>query len=40
MIEKVLAIISLLHNWVYLIIFLAAFLEGAAFMGFLVPGRP
>jgi len=39
MIEKVLAIIGLLQHWVYLIIFLVAFLEGAAFMGFLVPGE-
>jgi membrane protein DedA with SNARE-associated domain len=39
MIDKVLAIVHLLGQWSYLIIFLAAFLEGAAFMGFLVPGE-
>lgn len=39
MIEKLLDIIDLLGHWSYLIIFLAAFLESAAFMGFLVPGE-
>lgn len=38
-IEKLLAIISLLGHWVYLVIFLAAFLESSAFMGLLVPGE-
>ncbi len=39
MIEKLLDIIDLLGHWSYLIIFLASFLESAAFMGFLVPGE-
>ena len=39
MIEKLFDIISLLGNWGYLVLFLAAFLESAAFMGFLVPGE-
>jgi membrane protein DedA with SNARE-associated domain len=39
MIEKVLAIVRLLGQWSYLVIFLAAFLEGAAFMGFIIPGE-
>ena len=39
MIEKLFNIISLLGNWGYLVLFLAAFLESAAFMGFLVPGE-
>jgi len=39
MIEKLFDVIELLGHWSYLIIFLAAFLESAAFMGFLVPGE-
>ena len=39
MIDKIFAIVQLLGHWSYLIIFLAAFLEGAAFMGFLIPGE-
>jgi len=39
MIDKIFAIVHLLGHWSYLIIFLAAFLEGAAFMGFLIPGE-
>ena len=39
MIEKLLDLIELLGHWSYLIIFLAAFLESAAFMGFIVPGE-
>jgi membrane protein DedA with SNARE-associated domain/membrane-associated phospholipid phosphatase len=39
MIEKLLGLIDLLGHWSYLIIFLASFLESAAFMGFLVPGE-
>ncbi len=39
MLDRLLDIISLLGHWGYLIIFLAAFLESAAFMGFLVPGE-
>lgn len=39
MIDRIFAIVQLLGHWSYLIIFLAAFLEGAAFMGFLVPGE-
>jgi membrane protein DedA with SNARE-associated domain/membrane-associated phospholipid phosphatase len=39
MIEKLLDIIDLLGHWSYLIIFLASFLESAAFLGFLVPGE-
>jgi membrane protein DedA with SNARE-associated domain len=39
MIDRIFAIVHLLGHWSYLIIFLAAFLEGAAFMGFLVPGE-
>ncbi len=39
MIDRIFAIVHLLGHWSYLIIFLAAFLEGAAFMGFLIPGE-
>jgi membrane protein DedA with SNARE-associated domain/membrane-associated phospholipid phosphatase len=39
MIEKLFGLIELLGHWTYLIIFLAAFLESAAFMGFIVPGE-
>jgi membrane protein DedA with SNARE-associated domain len=39
MIYKIFEIVHLLGQWSYLIIFLAAFLEGAAFMGFLIPGE-
>ena len=39
MIEKLFNIVSLLGNWGYLVLFLAAFLESAAFMGFLIPGE-
>jgi len=39
MIHRIFAIVHLLGHWSYLIIFLAAFLEGAAFMGFLIPGE-
>src|SRR5512136_1992866 len=39
MIERVLNVIGLLGHWGYLIIFIAAFLESAAFMGLLVPGE-
>ena len=37
--EKIVAIIHLLGHWSYLLIFLAAFLESAVFMGFIVPGE-
>ncbi|MBI5586892.1 MAG: bifunctional DedA family/phosphatase PAP2 family protein [Deltaproteobacteria bacterium] len=39
MTERILDIISLLGNWGYLIVFLAAFLESSAFLGLLVPGE-
>jgi membrane protein DedA with SNARE-associated domain len=39
MIYKIFEIVHLLGQWSYLIIFLAAFLEGAAFMGFFIPGE-
>jgi membrane protein DedA with SNARE-associated domain/membrane-associated phospholipid phosphatase len=39
MIDRVLNMIGLLGHWGYLIIFIAAFLESAAFMGLLVPGE-
>lgn len=39
MIEKLFDLIELLGHWSYLVIFFAAFLESAAFMGFIVPGE-
>jgi membrane protein DedA with SNARE-associated domain/membrane-associated phospholipid phosphatase len=39
MIEKLFDLTELLGHWSYLVIFLAAFLESAAFMGFIVPGE-
>jgi membrane protein DedA with SNARE-associated domain/uncharacterized integral membrane protein len=39
MIERLFDLIELLGHWSYLVIFIAAFLESAAFMGFIVPGE-
>ncbi len=39
MIKKLFSIISLLGQWNYLLVFLGAFLESAAFMGFIIPGE-
>ena len=39
MFESLMNKIALLGHWGYLLIFIAAFLEGSAFMGLLVPGE-
>lgn len=39
MVDKVVYIVTLLGHWGYLVFFLAAFLESAAFMGLIVPGE-